>query len=412
LSTPVGLLSKNGHCDQKKGGRLYALIVTVFVDTVGFGIVLPLLPLYAQKFGASAELVTLVAVSFTMGQAMFGPFWGWMSDRMGRKPVLIITISGTLFAYILLAFTTALWMLFLVRFLGGAMAANMSVANALVADVTNAEDRTKNIARLSGAAGLGFVAGPAIGGLLAGVDVGNSPFFLPYLTAAVFSAIALGLAFALITETVSPAQKSAARVRRGLRDWLNALSQSQTRLLLCLMFAPPFVFAGIEVVIVLWSERAWGWGPQDNGYFYAWMGACHVVLQWMLIGPLANWFGERLLITLGAISLSAGVVLMPLAQIEAVLYLAAFLMILGTSACTSSLSSLLSQYAEPSSRGGVLGLGQAFAGTGRIVGPALAGVVFASIGIDWPFFFGAVVMLVMAASSLWIPVKRAVEVKR
>ncbi len=389
---------------------VYALIFTVFVDTVGFGIVLPLLPLYAQKFGASPELVTLVAVSFTLGQALFGPFWGWLSDRIGRKPVLLITITGTLCAYVLLAFSTSLTMLFVVRFLGGAMAANMSVAHALVADITRAEDRTRNIARLSGAAGLGFVAGPAIGGLLAGVDLGGSAFLLPYLTAALFSAVALVLAVILIRETVSPEQKNQARVARGFGAWKVALAHSQTRLLLFLMFAPPFVFAGIEVIIVLWSERAWGWGPQQNGYFYAWMGACHVALQWIVIGPIARWIGERALITLGAASLGAGVLLMPLASHPVVLYAAAFLMILGTSGCTASLSSLLAQYADPASRGGVLGLGQAFAGSGRIAGPALAGVVFASIGIDWPFFFGAAAMILMVFGSRFIVVRRASEI--
>ena len=389
---------------------MYALIFTVFVDTVGFGIVLPLLPLYAQEFGASPELVTLVAVSFTLGQALFGPFWGWLSDRLGRKPVLLITITGTLCAYVLLAFSTSLVMLFVVRFLAGAMAANMSVAHALVADITRAEDRTRNIARLSGAGGLGFVAGPAIGGLLAGVDVGGSAFLLPYLTAAAFSAVALVLAIILIRESVTPEQKVQARVSRGFGAWRAALAHGQTRLLLFLMFAPPFVFAGVEVIIVLWSERAWGWGPQQNGYFYAWMGACHVVLQWVLIGPLARWIGERALITLGALSLGAGVCLMPLATHPAMLYVAAFLMILGTSGCASSLSSLLSQYADPASRGGVLGLGQAFAGSGRIVGPALAGVIFASVGINWPFFFGAIAMAIMAAGSLFIAVRRASEI--
>lgn len=389
---------------------MYALIFTVFVDTVGFGIVLPLLPLYAQEFGASPELVTLVAVSFTLGQALFGPFWGWLSDRLGRKPVLLITITGTLCAYVLLAFSSSLLMLFVVRFLGGAMAANMSVAHALVADITRAEDRTRNIARLSGAAGLGFVAGPAIGGLLAGVDAGGSAFLLPYLTAALFSAIALVLAIILIRETVTPEQKVKARVSRGFGAWRAALAHGQTRLLLFLMFAPPFVFAGIEVIIVLWSERAWGWGPQQNGYFYAWMGACHVVLQWVVIGPLARCIGERSLITMGAISLGAGVLLMPLSTHPSMLYAAAFLMILGTSGCASSLSSLLSQYADPASRGGVLGLGQAFAGTGRIIGPALAGVIFASVGINWPFFFGAIAMAIMAAGSLFIAVRRASEI--
>jgi len=389
---------------------VYALIFTVFVDTVGFGIVLPLLPLYAQAFGASPELVTLVAVSFTMGQALFGPFWGWMSDRLGRKPVLLLTISGTLCAYVLLAFTSSLMMLFLVRFIGGAMAANMGVANALVADVTTPEDRTRNIARLSAAAGLGFVAGPAIGGILAGVELGRSPFFLPYLTAAIFSACALVLAVTTIKETVGRSQRSKALERPFFRGWHATLQNSQTRVLLFLMFAPPFVFAGIEVVIVLWSERAWGWGPQENGYFYAWMGGCHVFLQWLLIGPLAKWLGERSLITIGALSLGAGCVLMPLVTFEMGLYIAALLMILGTAACTSSLNSLLSQSAEASYRGTQLGLGQAFAGSGRIVGPALSGIVFASVGIDWPFFLGAFAMLVMALASRLIMVRRASDI--
>ncbi len=389
---------------------MYALIFTVFVDTVGFGIVLPLLPLYAQKFGATPEIVTLVAVSFTLGQAVFGPFWGWLSDHLGRKPVLLITITGTLCAYVLLAFSTSLMMLFVVRFLAGAMAANMSVAHALVADITRAEDRTRNIARLSGAAGLGFVAGPAIGGLLAGVDVGGSVFLMPYLTAAVFSAVALGLAVNLIRESVTPDRKAQARVSSGFGAWRSALAHAQTRLLLLLMLAPPFVFAGIEVIIVLWSESAWGWGPQQNGYFYAWMGACHVILQWLLIGPLARWIGERALITLGSLSLGLGVLMMPLAEDPSLLYVAAFLMILGTSGCASPLSSLLSQYANPANRGSILGLGQAFAGSGRIVGPALAGVVFASIGINWPFYFGAAAMVIMALGSRFILAKRASDI--
>ncbi|PPR12211.1 MAG: Tetracycline resistance protein, class B [Alphaproteobacteria bacterium MarineAlpha11_Bin1] len=389
---------------------MYALILIVFVDTVGFGIVLPLLPLYAQKFGASPEMVTLVAVSFTFGQAVFGPFWGWISDRLGRKPVLLLTITGTLCAYILLAFSSSLVILFIVRFLAGAMAANMSVAHALVADITRAEDRTRNIARLSGAAGLGFVAGPAIGGLLAGVDAGGSVFLLPYLAAAVFSAIALILTLILIRESVTSDRKERARVSYGLDTWRSALAHGQTRLILFLSLLPPFVFAGIEVIIVLWSERAWGWGPLQNGYFYAWMGACHVVIQWVLIGPLARWMGEKILITFGAFSLGMGVLLMPLAGDQILLYFAAFLMIFGTSSCASPLSSLLSQYADPASRGSVLGLGQAFAGSGRIVGPALAGFVFASVGIDWPFYFGAATMVIMALGSRFILVKRASDI--
>jgi len=391
---------------------VYALIFTVFVDMVGFGIVLPLLPLYAQKYGASPEIVTLVAVSYTLSQSIFGPFWGWLSDRIGRKPVLLLTIGGTFCAYFLLAFSSTLWMLFVTRFFGGAMAANMSVTQALIADVTTPEERTRAIARLSGAGGLGFIAGPAIGGLLGGSDPANPDFLSPYLAAAAFSAVAFVLAVVLIRETVSAEQKSRARTTPGLRNWGIVFARPQTRLVLCLMFCTPFVFAGVEVIIVLWSERVWGWGPHQNGLFYAWMGLCHVVLQWFVIGRLAIRFGERALVTAGAISLGLGVLWLPIASVEPELFLGAILMIFGMSATNAALSSILSQYADPDSRGSVLGVGQAFGGIGRIGGPALAGVAFAALGVHWPFYVGAIVMIGMAVFSRFIAVRRAADIPR
>ena len=286
----------------------------------------------------------------------------------------------------------------------------MSVTHALIADLTRPEDRTRAIARLSGAAGLGFVAGPAIGGLLGGSDPASPDFITPYLAAAVFSAVAFCLAIVLITESVSDDQKIRARQMPGLKSWVAVFAKPQTRLVLCLMFCTPFVFAGVEVIIVLWSERVWGWGPHQNGLFYAWMGLCHMVLQWFVIGRLAARIGERALVTAGAISLGAGVLWLPLASSEVELYLGAVLMIFGTASNASALSSLLSQYADADSRGRVLGVGQTFGGFGRIGGPALAGVAFAVLGVHWPFYAGAVAMVFMAVFSRRIAVRRASEI--
>lgn len=384
---------------------MYPLILTVFIDLVGFGIVLPLLPLYATAFGAPPEVVTLVAASYTLAQSVFGPFWGWLSDRVGRKPVLLATLFGTVLAYLALAFTSTLWMLFAARLFGGAMAANIGVAHALVADVTAPEDRTRAIARLGGAAGLGFVVGPAIGGYLAGGGGGAPEFAAPYLAAAAFSAAALALAALLVRESVTAEQKTRARSGGGLGEWAASLRDADIRLLLCLMFMPPFVFAGVEAVLVLWFSSAWGWTPQDTGPFYTWMGLCYVALQWAAVGPLARRVGERAMVTAGAASLGLGVVWMANAHLAAELYGAALLMMLGVAANSAALNSLLSQRAGAESRGRLLGLGQASAGAGRIAGPASAGVVFGVVGMDWPFYVGASVMAVMALVSLRIPAR-------
>ena len=389
---------------------MYPLILTVFIDLVGFGIVLPLLPLYAQAFGAAPETVTLVAASYTLAQSLFGPVWGWLSDRIGRKPVLLITIAGTCCAYLLLAFTGTLWMLFATRFFGGAMAANMSVAHALVSDVTKPEDRARAIARLGGAAGLGFVVGPAIGGLLATASDGTADFMAPYLAAAAFSAVAFVLAIFFVRETVTVEQKTRARASGGIGIWLAPLGHGEIRLILCLMFMSPFVFAGVETVLVIWSAAAWDWGPAQTGPFYTWMGFCYVLLQWTVVGPLVRRVGERAMVTAGAAALGLGVVWMPLAGTVVELYAAAFFMILGVAANAASLTSLLSQYGGADARGRVLGLGQAFAGTGRIAGPASAGMAFGWIGIDWPFYGGLAAMIVMAVVSRRIPVRRAGDV--
>jgi MFS transporter, DHA1 family, tetracycline resistance protein len=206
---------------------------------------------------------------------------------------------------------------------------------------------------------------------------------------------------------VSAEQKIRARQPAGLNRWISVFANPQTRLVLCLMFCTPFVFAGVEVIIVLWSERVWGWGPHQNGWFYAWMGLCHMVLQWFVIGRLAARIGERALVTAGAVSLGAGVLWLPLASSEVELYLGAVLMIFGTSSNASALSSLLSQYADADSRGRVLGIGQSFGGAGRIGGPALAGVAFAALGVHWPFYAGAIAMVIMAVFSRRIAVRGA-----
>lgn len=378
---------------------MFALFLVVFVDLVGFGIVLPLQPFYAQSFGAAPETVTLVAAGYTLAQFLFAPLWGRLSDRVGRRPVLLGTVFGSILGYLWLAFSDSLAMLFLARAFGGAMAGNIGVAHAYVADVTPPEARAGGMGRIGAAAGLGFVAGPAVGGILAGPDAANPDFRLPFFAAAAFSAAALVLAAGFLRESVPPRLRdpAGAGAPGRLRFAGAALERPRLRLLLALVFLTPFVFSGIETVFALWSERALAWGPERNGYAYGYMGLVAVVVQGLLVGPLARALGERRLVVVGAAAVLAGAAWLPSAAGWPGVMGALGLIVSGVCISGPSLTSLLSQQAAAGERGALLGLSQSSAGLGRILGPASSGLVFSAWGRDWPFYCGAMVMAVMIA---------------
>ncbi|MEE8280191.1 MAG: MFS transporter, partial [Alphaproteobacteria bacterium] len=169
---------------------MLALFLTVFIDLVGFGIIIPFLPFFAEHFAASPDVVTLLIAVFPLTQFLFAPLWGRLSDRMGRKPVLLMTLAGLFASYIWLGLSQGLWMLFAARAFAGAMAGNIAVAQAYVADVTPSERRAEGLGRIGAAFGLGFLLGPAIGGVLAGPDPQNPNILLPALAAAAMTATA------------------------------------------------------------------------------------------------------------------------------------------------------------------------------------------------------------------------------
>lgn len=383
---------------------MQVLFFTVFIDLVGFGIVLPLQPYYAHKFGAAPGIITLVAASFTLTQFLFAPVWGRLSDRWGRRPILLITIFGTFIGYLWLATTDSLIMLFAARAFGGAMAANIGVAHAYVADVTSPKDRARGMGRIGAAAGLGFVAGPAIGGLLAGPDPINPDFQIPFLAAAAFSGAAFVLSVFFLRETLDRQTREAAASLKGSRftDLKDALSRPNMGLLLILVMMTPFVFSGIETILAIWTEHALAWGPEQNGYAYAFMGVIAVLVQGLLIGPLTRKFGEKRLISVGAITVFLGALWLPWGMGYAGILGALGLIVSGVCMCGPSLSSLISQQAESHERGRILGVSQSSSGLGRIMGPALSGTAYGALGADSPFYISAIVMIVMLVLSLRI----------
>jgi DHA1 family tetracycline resistance protein-like MFS transporter len=379
------------------------LFLIVFIDLVGFGIIIPLLPFYAEVFQAEPHTVTLLMAIYSATQFVAAPVWGRLSDRLGRRPILIISLAGTALSYVWLGFAHSLAVLFLARAFGGLMAGNISAAFAYMADITTPANRAKGMGLVGAAFGLGFIAGPAIGGILAGPHPREADFELPAFAAAALSAVAFLLTVAFLKESLAPEVRARLAGRPIASHWrlfVETLRRPGIGGAIGLMFLSTFVFAGMESTFALWSERQFGWGPEQNGYLFAFVGLVGALIQGAGIGKLARRFGEVRLVILGAVALAAGLLLVPFAADVPRLVGAMLVLVLGFSLLTPSLNSLVSLQVGAEEQGAVLGVGRSASTLARVVGPAWAGLLFSAFGRDWPFYAGAAVMLAVAALGL------------
>ena len=379
------------------------LFFIVFIDLIGFGIIIPLLPFYGEFYQASPEMVGLLMATYSFTQFLAAPFWGRLSDRIGRRPVLLVSLAGASAAYVWLGLAESLWMLFAARAVGGAMAGSISAAFAYVADVTTRENRARGMGMIGAAFGLGFIAGPAIGGILAGSDPVNADFQSPAFAAAAMSVTALIMAIATLKESLSAEirQRLAQEPpKKRLAMFREALDRPVIGLLLILTFLATFVFAGLESTFAMWSRRQFGWGPEQNGYLFAFIGLLSALIQGGLIGRLVRRFGEARLVVQGAAALAIGILLIPFSTNIVVLVIAMSIAGYGFSVISPSLNSLISLQSSEDEQGGIMGVTRSASTMARFIGPAWAGLLFGVLGRDWPYFVGAGVMVVVAFLGL------------
>jgi DHA1 family tetracycline resistance protein-like MFS transporter len=376
------------------------LFVIVVVNLIGFGIVIPLLPFYGQHYGATPDQVALLLAVYSATQFVTAPLWGWASDKYGRRPILVVSLAGTVLSYLWLAYAPDLTHLFASRALAGIMAGSISGAFAYMADITDETNRSRGMGMVGAAFGLGFIAGPAIGGLLAGSDPATTNFQLPAFAAVGFSTLALVLCAALLKESL-PADERARRANAaGPRVGFRAtLAMPNVRLVLVLTFIATFAFAGLEAVFALWSERTYGWGVLENGYVFAFLGIVSAALQGGLIGRLSKRFGDAALVRQGFLTLAIGLAAIPFATNLPLLLLALIIATYGFSVSTPALNSLLTLAAPATATGGVIGVGRSASTLARAAGPAFAGYVFILLGKDWPFFAGAAILIAVLLLS-------------
>ncbi len=375
---------------------LIAIFLTVFVDLVGFGVVIPLLPFYAEHFHAGPELVTLVMAIYSLMQFFSAPVWGRLSDRYGRKPILLVSLAGISLSYVWTGLADSLVALLAARAMAGIMAGNIAAAQAYIADVTPPERRAQGMGLVGAAFGLGFIVGPALGGVLAGADPHDPHVLAPALTSAALSLAALLFAAAFLKESLDPeARRAAAGTSRPgrIQILVTAWRHGELRLLVMLFFLVTFAFAGLEATFAMWSERAFGWGATQNGYLFAYAGVLSALVQGGLMRPLAKRFGERRLLIQGALAFALGLALIPLAHALPLLLVAMGLVAYGGGISNPSLSSLISLAADRRTLGSVLGISQSAASLARILGPTFAGAVFTLAGRNGPYIAGAAIML-------------------
>ncbi len=362
------------------------LLLAALANVIGFGVIVPLLPFFAGTAGATPQQVAWLFASFSLAQFLTAPLWGWLSDRVGRKPVILFSFAGSAATYIWLANAGGLTEIFAARILGGMMNGWLATSHAYIADTTAPDQRARGMGFIGAAFGVGFVIGPALGGYLVG---GASPNFqLPILVAAAGSLVALTVALVGIREPVrrDRAARSSVRLHRV------AAAAPIFAVMLGLHFCLFFVFSGMESVFALWCERVLAMGPRQVGYYLAFAGLCSVFVQGWLVGRLVGRFGEPLVFCFAVVSLAAGLALLPTTDVRVMLLPPLALLSIGFGLANPSLLSMMSRAAPDTIRGGALGLSQSAASLGRILGPAWAGFAFAAMGVVWPFYSGALVL--------------------
>ena len=373
-----------------------ALILIVFIDLLGFGLIIPILPFYAEHFGASPGIVTLLMASYSLMQFIAAPIIGSLSDQYGRRKVILISLAGTCVAYVLMAYASTLVMLFVARALAGLFAGNIAAAQAYIADVTTPENRARGMGLFGAAFGFGFIFGPVIGGYLTEPVAGHINFHVAPLTAAGLSVLAAVLTILILKESRSVSVTSV-RLRGWFSPILAAVRRTDMKHLVFLFLLVMFVFAGLEATIAMWAERQFSWGPREVGRLFAYVGVVAAVVQGGLIGPATRRWGEARVVVLGLCGLVSGFAAMPLAQNMTVLLVATALLAGGFGLCNPALNSLISRRASSESQGAVLGMAQSCASLARILGPAFAGMVFGTWGRHAPYLIGAALLLIAIA---------------
>ncbi len=351
-----------------KKSPLLVIFLTVFIDLVGFGIVIPVLPLYAEHFHATPVAIGWLTGIYSGMQILFMPILGRLSDRFGRRPILLVSLIGTACGFVLMGAATALPLLFIARIIDGATGGNISTAQAYIADVSTPETRSRAMGLIGAAFGLGFTFGPMIGGILSRISYG-APF---YFAAALAAGNAILLYF-ILPESLSPELRAHPRAKARATEVFRHGDGRTFAIIMATNFLVITGFSIMTTLFALFTEKRFGYDAQQNGYIFGFIGILSVIMQGALIGRLVAMFGELTLVRMGTAGIGLSLFLLPFSHTLTLLLLVCAGLALANGLSSPSINGLASQMIDRSWQGRALGVMQSAASFARLIGPLLAG---------------------------------------
>ena len=368
--------------------NLGPVLLTVLIDLIGFGLVIPLLTFYSEDYGATPTQVTLLMAVYSLAQFLFAPVWGQLSDHYGRRPIMLFSIAGTSLTLAGFAAANSLWLLFLFRALNGLCAANISTAQAYVADMTTAENRAKGMGLIGASFGVGLSLGPWLGG-----ELSRFGYVVPIWAAAGLAAINLIWAWAKLPETRPVGTQRPARTIDP-RIALRALRHPVLGAAITLTFVATFAFSMMEATFTLVAEHGWSMEAHHVGRLFGLIGLIGIVIQGGLIGRLVRRFGEVRLVSMGYLLTASGLLTLAFTAPGPGIYAGCALVATGMSLANPSLQSIISRGAGAHEQGAILGANQSLSALARALAPTAGGLLFSHWFMGGAFTTGAILMLV------------------
>ncbi len=366
----------------------FVIVMTTFIDMTGFGMVIPILPFHPETAEAGAFALGILIGSFSLMQFIFSPLLGRLSDKVGRKPVILVSILSSLLSFILFALANSFLLLLLSRIIAG-MATEAAVAQAYIADITTETDRATGMGMVGAANGAGFIAGPAIGGFLSIYGLSTLGF-----VAAVLNGVNLLFAFLFLPESNKPIQMFSTSDDGYWRRLVSALTKPLMGAVFIILFIITLAFSAIPVIVPLLGIAFFGFGEVEMSYFFMYIGVVQIALQGFLIGRLTKRWGEEKLIILGSLLMMLGVFIMPLTPNIAVFFSSLTMISSGIGTLNTVLPSFISKRTAADEQGGMLGVVQSVGSIARIPGPLIGGLIAELTGLNIAFLLSAVLLMI------------------